>query len=214
MTRFPTTAVALALVVGALGCASSAPSVVETVPKRPPPEDLVVLLTDADGTVGRAVVSTSSGTVDLGVSGAATRVSAAAAPSAVAVISDSDVREVFGEALGALPAPPLRFIFYFEFQTEKLTPESLAQVPMILDAVRGYPTAEVVVVGHTDTIGAAPKNVELGLKRANVVRELLLAAHVADSVIDLSSRGESEPALATADEVQEPRNRRVEVTVR
>jgi outer membrane protein OmpA-like peptidoglycan-associated protein len=174
----------------------------------------VVLLTDADGTVGRAVVSTPSGTVDLAAPGASTRVSAAHAPSTVAVISDSEVQRVFGEALGALPAPPLRFSFYFEFRTEELTTESRARVPMILNALRKYSAAEVIVVGHTDAVGSARQNVELGLKRAKAVRELLLAAQVAASMIEVSSRGESEPELATADEVAEPRNRRVEVTVR
>jgi outer membrane protein OmpA-like peptidoglycan-associated protein len=202
-----------ALVVGAFGCATSHPHVVEPIPQRLP-QDLIVLLSDADGTVGRAVVSTPSGTVDLGVSGASTTISATQAPSSVAVISDSDVQQVFGEALSALPPPPLRFTFYFEFQTEELTPESRARVPMILEAVREYPVAEVIVVGHTDTTGSADKNVELGLKRATAVRELLLAARVATSAIEVRSHGEVDPALATADEVQEPLNRRVEVTVR
>jgi OmpA-OmpF porin, OOP family len=215
LIRLATTLFATGIVVGALGCASSRSRVVEAVPQpKRLPEDLVVLLTDVDGAVGRAVVSTSAGTVDLGVSGASTTVSATQAPSPVAVIADKDIDQMFGQALAALPPPPLRFTFYFEFETQELTLESRASLAAILSAVKKYPAPEVIVVGHTDRMGSVPRNMELGLKRANVVRDLLVAAHVARSAIEISSRGEAEPALVTADEVAEPRNRRVEITVR
>jgi outer membrane protein OmpA-like peptidoglycan-associated protein len=46
------------------------------------------------------------------------------------------------------------------------------------------------------------------------VRTLLIGAGVATSLIDVSSLGESDLRVRTADNVLEPRNRRVEISVR
>ena len=59
-----------------------------------------------------------------------------------------------------------------------------------------------------------PINIELGLRRANAVRSLLITAGVDAIVIEVSSHGEADLLVKTADEVLEPRNRRVDITVR
>jgi outer membrane protein OmpA-like peptidoglycan-associated protein len=46
------------------------------------------------------------------------------------------------------------------------------------------------------------------------VRTLLAGAGVDSSLIDVSSHGESDLRVSTADDVLEPRNRRVEISVR
>ena len=84
----------------------------------------------------------------------------------------------------------------------------------VLQAVKSYPVPDVVVVGHTDTTGTPQSNAELGLRRANAVRNLLVAAGLTLSTIDIRSHGEGELLVPTADGVFEPKNRRVEVTVR
>ena len=57
-------------------------------------------------------------------------------------------------------------------------------------------------------------NVELGLRRATTIRGRLIEAGVASSMIEVSSHGEADLLIKTADDVAEPRNRRVEITVR
>ena len=69
-------------------------------------------------------------------------------------------------------------------------------------------------MGHTDTTGDQRSNYALGLERANTVRGLLTSVGVDASLIDVSSHGESELRIRTADDVLEPRNRRVEISVR
>jgi outer membrane protein OmpA-like peptidoglycan-associated protein len=73
---------------------------------------------------------------------------------------------------------------------------------------------EIVVIGHTDRVGTLEYNDKLSLKRADVVRAALVAAGVPPGQIDIAGRGEREPAVATPDEIAEPRNRRVEIMVR
>jgi outer membrane protein OmpA-like peptidoglycan-associated protein len=63
-------------------------------------------------------------------------------------------------------------------------------------------------------MGTVPANFELGLKRATMVRNLLVEAGLDLSTVDLMSHGEAEPIVKTPDETAEPRNRRVEITVR
>jgi outer membrane protein OmpA-like peptidoglycan-associated protein len=46
------------------------------------------------------------------------------------------------------------------------------------------------------------------------VRDLLVAEGIDPAMIQVTSHGEENPLVPTEDEVAEPRNRRVEVTVR
>jgi outer membrane protein OmpA-like peptidoglycan-associated protein len=72
----------------------------------------------------------------------------------------------------------------------------------------------VAVIGHTDTTGSAAGNFALGLKRAQMIQNLLVNEGLDASLIEVTSLGESDPLVRTADEVLEPRNRRVEISVR
>jgi len=176
----------------------------------------VVLLADADGAVGQAVVSSAAGagSVDLTADRAATTVAGRRAPSAVAVLDASAIEKEFGETLAGLPQAPEAFTLYFRLESNELTDESRALLPGVLKAVAGRPAPEVGVVGHTDTTGDTKSNYALGLDRANRVRTLLVGAGVDAALIDVSSLGETDLRVRTADNVLESRNRRVEISVR
>jgi outer membrane protein OmpA-like peptidoglycan-associated protein len=124
------------------------------------------------------------------------------------------VNRIFGDALSALPPAPKHFILYFRFESDELTDESRALVPEILKAVKERPSPDVVVVGHTDTMGTPRANFELGLRRATRVRNLLTQAGLDASTIDVKSLGEADLLIKTPVETPEPRNRRVEIAVR
>jgi outer membrane protein OmpA-like peptidoglycan-associated protein len=182
---------------------------------RRPAGTLVALLPDPDdGVVGRATVSNAAGTAELGAARASTRVNATGAPGAVAPLGEAEVQSIFGDVLSTLPRRARDFTLYFMFESDQLTAESRALLPQVLQAVREFPFADVAVIGHTDTTGSAASNVELGLRRANVVRQLLLDAGLEGSIIDVTSHGEADPLVPTPDETAEPRNRRVEIAVR
>jgi outer membrane protein OmpA-like peptidoglycan-associated protein len=179
-----------------------------------PGQVLVVLLPDSDsGTVGRVVVSNPAGSTELSTAWASTRVTSSQAP-AVRVLSESEVKERFGDVIATLPPPPRHFMLLFRFDSEELTDESKALVRDVLRTVKSQPVPDVVVVGHTDTTGTPQSNIELGLRRANAVRTLLVAAGLGESAIDVRSHGEAELLVKTSNGVFEPRNRRVEITVR
>lgn len=175
---------------------------------------VVVLLPDPeDGHVGRIVVTNPKGSAELVTARASSRVALTQAPR-IRTLSESDVNRQFGGILATLPPPPRHFTLPFRFESEELTDEGKRLVPDVLQAVKSYPVPEVVVIGHTDTTGTPQSNAELGLRRANAVRVLLVQAGLSESAIDVRSHGEAELLVPTADGVFEPRNRRVEITVR
>jgi len=179
-----------------------------------PGQVLVVLLPDSDtGEVGRVVVSNPSGSTELSTAWSSTRVAASRAP-VVRMLSQADVTRRFAEIIATLPPPPRHFTLPFRFDSEELTDEGQKLVQDVLQAVKNQPVPDVVVVGHTDTTGTPQSNAELGLRRANTVRNLLVEAGLSPSAIDVRSHGEAELLVTTADGVFEPRNRRVEITVR
>jgi outer membrane protein OmpA-like peptidoglycan-associated protein len=180
-----------------------------------PGQSLVVLLPDpGDGAVGRAVVSSPVGATDLAAARESTSVSLNQPPAPVTIMSEADVKRVFGDALAALPSAPQHFILYFRFESEELTEESRALLPQILQAVKDRPFPDVAVVGHTDTTGTRAANFELGLRRANAIRGRLVDAGMDASMIEVTSHGEADLLIKTADQVLEARNRRVEISVR
>lgn len=201
-----------ALVIGPLWACS--PQRVQTTSPALSP-DLILLLPDPEtGVTGRALVSNNSGKADLGNPREATRVSAGQAPTSVTVMSEGEVQQIFGDVMASLPPPALHYIVYFKFESDALTDESRTIFADVLQAVKVRPVPEVAVVGHTDTTGTPNGNFELGLKRAQMVRTLLVEAGLDSNFVEVRSHGEGELLVQTADSVFEPRNRRVEITIR
>ena len=174
-----------------------------------------MLLPDADsGVTGRASVTNSVGTTDLNTSYGSSTATPTKAPSPATTMSAADTQRLFGDALSALPSAAVHFTLYFKFESDELTDESRSLLPQILDTVRTRTIPEVLVIGHTDTMGTPKNNLELGLTRANAVRTYLIQVGLDSSTIEVRSHGESDPLVKTPDETPEPRNRRVEISVR
>lgn len=195
-----------------VSCAGPKPAA-EPPPSALPP-NIFVLLSDPDGKVGRIAVSNPQGTADLVEAGQATGMAKADEPPIVPIkVSDREVAEIFGPVLAAMPTPPVRFILYFERDVELAT-EAKQLVPQILAAIQERRSVDTSVVGHADTAGSREYNYRLSRRRAEAVAQLLVAGGVAPETLDVTSHGKDNPAVPTGDNVSEPRNRRVEVTVR
>jgi peptidoglycan-associated lipoprotein len=183
-------------------------------PDVPGGVELIVLAADpGGGAAGTAAVSNQWGAVELGTPGAAANVFSGKAP-VPSTLSDADLTRIFGETFATLPLAPQSSVLYFRFESDQLTPESAALLPSVLAATVSRPAPEVLIVGHTDTTGEPKSNLALGLNRATAVRGLLVSAGLDPALVDVASHGESELLVPTPDETGEPRNRRVEITVR
>lgn len=171
----------------------------------------VVLLENPDGSTGSVVVKGSKGeqVIDQARQGAA--LDGASKPAAV---SEADIQRDFGSAMAARPQLPERFLLYFVSGGAQLTPESQALLPKIIASAAQRPAVDVSIIGHTDTVGRAEQNEELALKRAQAIAELIKARGLKVYALSVESHGERNPLVTTADEVPEPRNRRVEISLR
>lgn len=176
---------------------------------------LIVLLPDSEGKTGRLVVSNRGGSQLLTEPYQATTLrSFDNPPSSTFRLDQERMRADFEEALSALPEPPLRFTLFFKTGTTILTEESKQLLAGMLPAAAFQKPTEVSIVGHADRVNTRKKNSRLALSRALRVKKILVYIGVDPRIIKVTSCGEDFPLIPTADEIEEPRNRRVEVVVR
>ncbi|HUM16286.1 MAG TPA: OmpA family protein, partial [Candidatus Nitrosotalea sp.] len=180
---------------------------------KPARNDLYVLMPGQDGKTGALSVESGGQQAVLDQPYAAARVKE---PGRVepGTVTEQEARQAFGAALAAQPGRPESFLLYFLEGRDELTPESKQIVGRIIDEIAKRPAPEIIVIGHTDRVGTVAYNDTLSLRRAERVRDELVKAGVAADRIRVAGRGEREPLVPTADEVPEPRNRRVEINVR
>jgi outer membrane protein OmpA-like peptidoglycan-associated protein len=174
------------------------------------PADEVVVLPGPDGHVGMVVVERDGKRHVLNEAYATSR----QGQSEVSRLSPQEVRESFGSTLQSLPSRPALFRLYFVSATDELTDASRAELRKVLDELKQRPIPDIAVIGHTDTVGELEANDVLSAQRAEKVKGFLVEIGIAADRIQVSGRGEREPIVPTADNVDEPRNRRVEISVR
>lgn len=189
----------------------SAPPAPAPAPAAAPPNELVVVLPSADGHTGTVVVDSQGTRTVLNQPYAAKRIGRDAG---TAQLSEQQVKSAFGAALGSIPARPALFLLYFVTGTDELTEASKGELERMLQELRRRPAPDILVIGHTDKVGSDADNDRLSLMRAERVRSSLVGQGIASERIQASGRGEREPIVQTADGVDEPKNRRVEINVR
>lgn len=178
------------------------------------PRNVVQLMPDPDGHVGQVVVTTRGGAAELTQAGSAVRVAdAKSAPLPPEQLTEAEAETLFGAARRALPTRPVRFILYFESETTRLTPESQALLPKVLETAKERSSRDIAVVGHASAAGDAGYNIEISRKRAELVRKLIIKAGLPPEGIEVASHGSANPLVVSANP-HEPKNRRVEITVR
>lgn len=178
----------------------------------PPPQSYVVLMSSADGTAGQLSVRSIAGEAVLnqprhGVNLDGTN----GAPYAV---DEGRINRDFGEVLAAQPVMPASFMLYYEAGGVRMKPEAQALIAKAINAASNRPFPDVSIIGHTDISGDPEFNEKLGLQRARSISELLKKAGLKAHDLTITSHGGKNPLFRTPDGKPEPRNHRVEITVR
>jgi outer membrane protein OmpA-like peptidoglycan-associated protein len=109
--------------------------------------------------------------------------------------------------------PTSEFTVYFEWDRSNLNAEAVQVIDRAVARAAECNVNAIAIVGHTDTSGSQAYNVGLSDRRANVVRDALVARGLSASMMTTHARGETELARQTADGVREPLNRRTAVTI-
>lgn len=192
---FPPLTFMLALLIGVNGCAKS----------------YLVLLEDHDGSTGKVMFNSAGNETVLDRAGFGTALDDS---KTVFKVEQKQINADFAKALASEPVPPEIFLLYFETGGTKLTVESAAMIPRIIETALRHPAADISVIGHTDTVGDTAKNEKLANERAIQVSQLFDPATLDVKEVTVTSHGEKNLLVKTGDETAEPRNRRVEVTIR
>ena len=176
-------------------------------------KDLVVVIPDSsDGHIGAVVVEAGGNKTVLDTA------YASATPDSgrikAGTTNAQDVNQIFGSAIAARPIAPKSFTLYFKADSDELLPDSRAAFEDVFAEVGRRKAAEIVVTGHTDTMGQREYNDKLSLERAKAISKLFISRGLAPAAVLAAGRGERELLIQTPDQTSEPRNRRVEITVR
>ena len=109
---------------------------------------------------------------------------------------------------------PKDFLVFFDFDSDKLTPEALEIVRSAADQAKKGGYSRISLTGYTDRAGPASYNLGLSKRRANSVKAELVRLGVPGGEISTRGLGEANPLVPTADGVPEAQNRRVEIFMR
>ena len=72
---------------------------------------------------------------------------------------------------------------------------------------------QITIIGHTDGIGNNQYNMQLSLRRAQVIHDMLLHGGFPQSAMDIRYHGPFDPLIKTPSGRSQPKNRRVEIMV-
>jgi OmpA-OmpF porin, OOP family len=116
-------------------------------------------------------------------------------------------------AVEAPMTPPEVYIVLFDFDKANIRPDGQTVINQVLADATAKGAPQISVTGHADRSGPADYNLALSLRRADAVRQALIAGGISADQITVSGRGEEEPAVPTPDGVREQANRRVEIII-
>ncbi len=109
------------------------------------------------------------------------------------------------------PAVARSYMVFFDFNKSDLTQQAVAIVDQAARNATPAKATELVVTGHTDTVGSDAYNMRLSRRRAESVAAELEKQGIKSSEIEIVAKGKQDLLVPTKDGVREPQNRRVTI---
>lgn len=103
------------------------------------------------------------------------------------------------------------FAAYFDFDKSVVKKQYLPNIKQAADILKANPARDVVLEGHTDSVGTNEYNLGLGRRRAKAVKAKLAGFGVAPGRLKVKSYGESRPVAPNDTAAGRAKNRRVEI---
>jgi len=101
----------------------------------------------------------------------------------------------------------------YDFDSDAIRPDAAQNLNNLAASLQKYSNTELLIVGHTDDVGAADYNQALSTRRASSAARYLTMQGVAGSRIHVSGKGEMEPVSSNDTESGRQANRRIEVAI-
>lgn len=128
-------------------------------------------------------------------------------------LNEAQVNQEYADLLKAQPAKPSSFMLYFVTGSSGLVKESQAIIPQIIKRIKTQMPTEINIIGHTDTTGSDNINDKLSLERARAVEKILKDSIPSLDGVSVRFFGSKDLLVPTPPNVNEPRNRRVEIVI-
>jgi iron complex outermembrane receptor protein len=112
-----------------------------------------------------------------------------------------------------MPAPKVAtsYMVFFDFNKSNLTSQAVSIVDTAAKNAAMAKVTQLVVTGHTDTVGSDAYNMRLSRRRAESVAAELEKQGIPASEIEIVAKGKHDLLVPTKDGVREPQNRRVQI---
>ena len=122
-------------------------------------------------------------------------------------------RGIRGLRVEDAPKPSTDLTINFEFNSAKLSPDSVEQLQQLATALNSEEILpyRIKVTGHTDAVGSDAYNMDLSKRRAQAV-VTYLSSQLGVNIARLYSAGMGKRALKLTDDPETGANRRVEIT--
>jgi len=101
----------------------------------------------------------------------------------------------------------------FDFDSSELRYVARQELSDLAQSLEEHPRTDVLVVGHTDSVGEEAYNLRLSERRAESAADFLVQQGLDWSRIIVEGRGEGEPVASNDTEAGRQENRRVEVAI-
>jgi len=101
----------------------------------------------------------------------------------------------------------------FDFDSAELRLEAMENLEKLADIMGRDDNTELLIVGHTDSVGEEIYNMKLSERRAESAARFIISQGISASRVDLEGRGETEPIGNNDTEAGRQENRRVEVAI-
>ena len=104
-------------------------------------------------------------------------------------------------------------LVFFNYDSHKLSISEKDKLDNFISTLINIDSKPIIIYGHTDTKGSKKYNLILSEQRALSVSKYLRTKDINNKLI-IKNYGESYPLITTGDNVQEEKNRRVEVIIK
>lgn len=101
----------------------------------------------------------------------------------------------------------------FPFNSTEILPDGRSNLQVLANSLQKYPNSDILVVGHTDSVGTDSYNQDLSQRRALAAGNYLQTLGVPASRLRTTGKGESEPIQPNDTDAGRAQNRRVEIAI-
>jgi outer membrane protein OmpA-like peptidoglycan-associated protein len=101
----------------------------------------------------------------------------------------------------------------FDFDSDRLQPEARRNLDSLAANLSSFGDSKLLLIGHTDAVGADTYNQQLSERRAMAVSGYLTSRGVSSNRVTIAGRGEVDPIAPNDSEAGRQANRRVEVAI-